>query len=88
MAQFIMGAITMGSGVAGLFFFRFWRETGDRLFGIFGLAFWLLGLIRLLLALRGQVSETTTYLYWVRFVAYLLILMAVVDKNRHRAYKA
>lgn len=85
MDQFIMGAVTMACWVAGLFFLRFWRDTRDRLFVIFGLAFWLLGLIRLLLVFTGRVSETTSYLYWVRFAAYLLILLAVVDKNLPRS---
>ena len=35
MEQFIMGAIAMASAVVALFFLRFWRETGDRLFAIF-----------------------------------------------------
>src|SRR5262245_60048104 len=36
---------------AGLFFFRFWRDTRDRLFLLFGTAFWLLSLTWVLLAL-------------------------------------
>ena len=44
MEQFIMGAIAMASAVVALFFLRFWRETGDRLFAIFASAFVLLGI--------------------------------------------
>ena len=31
----ISGALTMGYLVAGLFFYRFWRESRDRLFLLF-----------------------------------------------------
>jgi hypothetical protein len=82
MNQFLMGVVAMGYGVAGLFFLRFWKETRDRLFAIFAVAFWLLGLLRVILAIVGQATEGATYLYWLRFLAYVLILAAIVDKNR------
>ena len=78
----ISGAILMGYAVSGLFFFRFWRQTQDRLFLIFAIAFWLLGLQRLALALVDPAHETRTGLYLVRLFAFLLILGAIVDKNR------
>ncbi len=80
-----MGAIAMASFIAGLFFLRFWRDTHDRLFFIFAMAFWLLGLTRFLLAWTDAQSETHTYLYLLRFAAFALILVAIVDKNRPRA---
>jgi Family of unknown function (DUF5985) len=78
----IAGAIVMGYAVCGLFFLRFWRQTGDRLFLVFAFAFWLLGLQRLGLALTAPVEESRTGLYLVRLFAFLLILCAIVDKNR------
>jgi hypothetical protein len=84
MDPFFMGATAMGFGVAGLFFLRFWRQTGDRLFLIFALAFGLLAGIRVALAFTQEVSEAHTFLYTLRFVAFLLILVAIVDKNRPR----
>jgi uncharacterized membrane protein len=80
--QLIPGAIVMGYAVAGLFFLRFWRQTQDRLFLIFAVSFWLLGLQRLALALTTQIIESQTGLYLVRLFAFLLILAAIVDKNR------
>ena len=53
----ITGAIVMGYAVAGLFFARFWRQTRDRLFLIFAIAFWLLGVQRLALALTAEMLE-------------------------------
>jgi hypothetical protein len=81
-ALLVSGAIVMGYGVAGLFFLRFWRETRDRLFVIFAGAFWILGLQRLALAFSHNMVEDDTGLYLVRLFAFLLILGAIVDKNR------
>jgi hypothetical protein len=81
-ALLVSGAIVMGYGVAGLFFLRFWRETRDRLFLIFAGAFWILGLQRLALAFSRTMVEDDTGLYLVRLFAFLLILGAIVDKNR------
>ena len=36
--EILIGAIAMGWLVAGLFFFRFWRQTGDRFFLWFALS--------------------------------------------------
>jgi Family of unknown function (DUF5985) len=78
----VSGAIAMGYAVAGLFFLRFWRETRDRLFLIFSGAFWVLGLQRLALVLSRDLIEDHTGLYLVRLFAFLLILWAIIDKNR------
>jgi hypothetical protein len=86
--HFVMGAIAMASWVAGLFFLRFWRDTHDRLFAIFAAAFFLLGATRLALASAMTTIETHTYLYWVRLVAFALILLAIIDKNRPRKSQA
>lgn len=81
-ALLVSGAIVMGYAVAGLFFLRFWRETRDRLFLIFAGAFWILGLQRLTLAIVRHIAEDHTGLYLIRLFAFLLILGAIVDKNR------
>jgi hypothetical protein len=79
----IAGAITMGYAVGGLFFLRFWRETRDRLFAAFAASFWLLGLQRLVLATLSEPrAETITRLYLVRLAAFLILLVAIIDKNR------
>ena len=82
--QLVPGAIVMGYAVAGLFFLRFWRQTRDRLFLIFAVSFWLLGAQRLALALTAQMAESQTAFYMIRLFAFLLILLAIVDKNRGR----
>ena len=85
LALLVSGAIVMGYAVAGLFFMRFWRETRDRLFLIFASAFWILGVQRLALTFSRGMVEDDTGLYLVRLFAFLLILGAIVDKNRSSA---
>ena len=82
LAHVISGAILMGYLVAGLFFLRFWRETRDRLFLIFAIAFAILGGQRIALLLTLGQTETRTGVYLIRLFAFLLILGAIVDKNR------
>ncbi|HEV2568254.1 DUF5985 family protein [Sphingomonas sp.] len=78
---FLAGAITMGFLVAGLFFARFWRRTGDGLFLAFAAAFALLGLTQALLVLTNIPVEERSPLYLIRLVAFLLIIVAIVRKN-------
>ena len=80
--QFVSGAITMGYLVAGLFFLKFWKQSRDRLFSLFAIAFFILAGQRLALVLTTQNSENTILLYVVRLAAFLVILAAIVDKNR------
>lgn len=70
--------------VAGLFFSRFWRESGDRLFAFFAAAFCLMSICWALLALFSPTDETRPYIYAVRLVAFLLIIVGMIDKNRSR----
>jgi hypothetical protein len=79
--EFLLGAIVVACGVAGLFFLRFWRRTRDRLFLIFAVAFWTLGGNWLALAFINA-DEVRTWLYAVRLAAFVLILLGIWDKNR------
>ena len=82
MRSFLPGAIVMASWVAGLLFLRFWRKSRDRLFLIFALAFWVLSLHWIGLAIAQPSDETRHYFYLFRLAAFLLILWAIIDKNR------
>ena len=82
MIQLMSGAIVAGYLVAGLFFLRYWRQSRDRLFAIFAAALWLLAVQRLALALTTRYFEDVTWLYGVRLLAFVLILLAIIDKNR------
>jgi hypothetical protein len=79
---FLWGATAMGCWAVGLIFVRSWRLTGDRFFGLFGGAFWILALHWIALAVVGAVDETRHYFYAVRLAAFLLVLVAIAEKNR------
>lgn len=81
--QFLLGGIVACCGVAGLYFLRFWRRTRDRFFVIFAIAFWTLGVNWMALAFINA-DEVRTWLYAVRLLAFVMILLAIVDKNRAR----
>lgn len=78
---FLIGVIVCASAVAGLFFVRFWRRTGDWLFLAFALAFFIEGANRLRFLFLEQPAEGTASIYLVRLLAYLLILGAIAYKN-------
>jgi hypothetical protein len=78
----LIGAISMASMVAGLFFLRFWRSTGDRFFLFFALSFFIEGVNRVALAPAAQDNDGTPAYYLIRLLAYGLILYAILDKNR------
>jgi hypothetical protein len=84
MLTFVTGATVMACLVAVLFFVRFWRHTGDPLFAWFAVAFGLMGLNWLLLALVDPADEYRPYLYLLRLAAYATIILAVVQKNRRK----
>jgi len=79
--DFISGATTMGFFMAGLFFLRFWRNTGETLFLSFSIAFSLLGLAHTLLTFSGMPVEERSWIYLVRLAAFLIILAAIARKN-------
>jgi hypothetical protein len=81
MQLFTLGMISMGFAVAALFFLRYWRGSGDRLFLYFAIAFGLESVNRAIYAWNGAHSEEVTLYFGLRLVAFSLILWAIVDKN-------
>ena len=82
MPQFLLGAVAMASLVAAAFFWRFWRQTHVRFFMLFAAAFLLEAINRTTLAAIGSVTEEQEPLFYlVRLFSFVLILIAVVDKN-------
>ena len=82
MNDFLSGAVFALSCVAGLFFLRFWRKSHDRFFAFFSASFWLMALQRVVLLALGNDSEHIVAAYLIRLLAFVLILVAIVDKNR------
>ena len=81
---FLQAVSATAALAAGLFFFRFWRESRDRLFAFFGAAFWVLAVSWALLALINPADETRPYVYAIRLVAFVLMIAGMIDKNRTR----
>ncbi len=81
-AALLDGGILVGYLVISLFFLRFWIRAKDRLFLCFAGAFLLLAINRLMTALLQVPDDTRHFLYVVRLAAFLLIIWAIVDKNR------
>ena len=97
MNQLMLGAIAMANLTIGLFFLSFWKKTRDRFFLFFAVAFILESINRVLLGLSQITNENEPIFYLVRFLgsnenepifylvrllSYILILIAIVDKNR------
>jgi hypothetical protein len=78
---FLTGAIAMASFVVALLFLRFWRGTRDRFFLLFATAFAVEGAGRSASAFLW-LNDENPVLYAVRVMAYGLILVAILQKNR------
>jgi len=85
MKLLLLGAIAMASLAVGLFFLRFWRDTGDRFFLFFAAAFGIEGMSRVAQGLSTVSEERDPFFYLVRLFSFLLIIAAVVDKNRNKS---
>jgi len=79
------GMLAMADLVIALFFLKFHARTRDRLFALFALAFTLLAIQRFAIPVAGEWAEDSMWLYGLRLVAFLLIIAAIVDKNRGRS---
>jgi len=81
--QLISGAVAMAALVIALFFLRFWRSSGDRIFFYFSLSFLVQAGHRIYVALpQARLdNEDSALHYLIRLLAYALILWAVLEKN-------
>jgi hypothetical protein len=87
MYSFLAGIIATGAFVAGMFFLRFWKSTSDRFFLIFALAFWMMTVDRIVLVAFNNSHEYNYSLYLIRLLSFVLILLAIIDKNRTESKK-
>ena len=81
---YMSGALTVGYLVAGLFFLKFWRRTRDALFAAFAAAFVLMAANQAAPVLLGVDDEALGGVYLLRLAAFLLIIAAILRKNRKR----
>ena len=84
MRQICWGMLTMAGVVASLYFLRYWKVTGDRLFAFFAAAFALLALNWLALSVIDPAFEARHLIYLLRLSAFVVMIIGIVDKNRAR----
>ena len=82
MESFLLGVIATTSILAGVYFLRFWRDTRDSLFLNFSLAFIIEGINRTVMVFYAHPNEASPWVYLVRSCAFLLIVAAIIKKNR------
>ncbi|MEO6002076.1 MAG: DUF5985 family protein [Opitutus sp.] len=78
----LSGAILFGYIAIGSLFWRYWRMTRDRLFASFAVSFWILALERILLVAGGSEAHPSPAIYVTRLVAYVVLIVAIIGKNR------
>lgn len=83
--NFFSGIMFMGCLAAGFFFLKFWRKSNDRLFFCFASSFFLLCIERAVLSYVGIDSEPSPLVYLIRLSSFLLIIYAIIVKNRENA---
>jgi hypothetical protein len=78
----LLGALSMGLFTASVFFLRFWTRTRDSFFLLFSVSFFIEAASRIALACIVASDESEPLFYLPRLVAFALIVLAVVQKNR------
>lgn len=81
LVMFLRGATAMGCLALAVCFLRFWTHARDRLFALFSVAFVLLA-AHYIATLVVAGDETEAFLYAIRALAFALIILAILDKNR------
>ncbi len=84
---FISGALMLGLFSIGIVFLRYWKETGERLFFYFAIAFLLMSVERVLLEVTDPMNEARSFVFFLRLGAFVLISAGIVDKNRKRSIR-
>ena len=79
---FLQAVAATAAFINGVFFWRFRRETGERLFTLFACAFWLLSVSWAVLAVFNPTGESLPYVYCLRLLAFVLMIVGIVDKNQ------
>ncbi len=84
LSSLLSGAVAMASFAATQFFLKFWRQTLDRFFLLFALAFALDTAARVVLGLTNVAHEIEPLFYCTRLLTFALIIAAIIVKNRSR----
>jgi len=91
LSHFFAGMACATFALSAVFFLKFWKASRDRFFLFLCTTLGLLSLERAvsvaiyyMLQAEAQSDHTRSWLYLIRLAAFLLILAAILDKNRQR----
>ena len=84
MTEFLDGVAFAGFLGVAAWFVRSWLSSRDRLLLAFAIAFSLFAVNRVLLAATERADETQPILYLLRATGFVVIIVAVLDRNRGR----
>jgi hypothetical protein len=82
LAIFLDGGRVVFSLIITLAFWRLGRATRDRLYHAFAIAFFLMAVSSTLLGLGIVSTEWSFFAFVPRLFAFLVIIWAIIDKNR------
>lgn len=77
----LLGAVIMGDVIAGLFFVRFWKITGDRFFLFFAASFIAVAVSRVVVNEEIPPFGYEPFGYMIRILSYLFIIAGILYKN-------
>lgn len=81
---FLLGVIATGFLTAALFFFFYWRRSRDGLFLAFAIAFAMEGFNHASLLASAHPNDASSWYYFIRLLAFLIILGGILKKNYGR----
>jgi uncharacterized membrane protein YoaK (UPF0700 family) len=82
MNDFLAGVCATTFAAAAVFFLRFYRQTSDRFFAIFAVAFATFAVNYLGLGFFHPGTENRQIYFTLRLIAFLFIIAGIIDKNR------
>ncbi|MBA3817265.1 MAG: hypothetical protein H0X17_00095 [Deltaproteobacteria bacterium] len=80
----LYGASGTVFAVIALAFLRYWRTDRDRLFALFAAAFGCFS-AGMVIRIVTQIDENQSFVFLPRLVGFVLIIIAIFDKNRRSA---
>ncbi len=80
----LSGSNAAMSAIAGVFFLRYGSLTRDRFFVLWAFAFWMLAANWAMIGTVEATAEGRHYAYLIRLAAFVVIAVAIIDKNRDR----
>lgn len=89
--SFLSGIYMATFAASGVIFLKFYKASGDRFFKLFSYACWAIALERVAILFFTHVSanylepETQSWVYLFRLAAFVIILFAIVDRNRRNS---